>query len=128
MDIRNWCSSSTKRRSINLGSCHKESAKSSSTTIQALNNPYKQIWKVLWMKFKKEKKKLFKSLESTCSAPQRRRLVPYDPHSYSQNFDLSFAWDDDINFHDEQDDDSLISRSFSFRFADPSKHFLIEKH
>ncbi|XP_062088769.1 uncharacterized protein LOC133795332 [Humulus lupulus] len=120
MDIRNWCSSGSKKRTIRLGSCHKETAKSSSTT-QALN-PYKQIWKVLWMKFKKEKKKLSESLES-CAAPQQRRLVPYDPHSYSQNFDISFAWDD-IHHDDDDDGDSLISRSFSFRFADPSKIFL----
>ena len=70
------------------------------------------------MKLKKEKKKIFESP----AVPQRRRLVPYDPHSYSQNFDQSFAWDDVT--HDDDDDENLISRSFSFRFADPSKIFL----
>ncbi|PON94541.1 hypothetical protein TorRG33x02_095760 [Trema orientale] len=117
MDIRNWYSSGSKRRSIRLGSYHNKIAPSSSTT-QVLN-PYKLIWKVLWRKLKKEKKKIF---ESPPAVPQRRRLVPYDPYSYSQNFDQSFAWDDIL--HGDHDDDNLISRSFSFRFADPSKIFL----
>lgn len=59
-----------------------------------------------------------KILESSRVNP--RRLVPYDPSSYSKNFDRGFAWDD-------HDHDDYISRSFSFRFADPSNENILVK-
>ena len=55
------------------------------------------------MKLKKEKKKLFES-----ATPFQ---VPYDPYTYSQNFDQGTALDEPDN----------LSRSFSVRFADPSR-------
>ena len=63
---------------------------------------------MLWIKFKKEKKKLFVSSATL--------HVPYDPYTYSQNFDQGNALDEPDN----------LSRSFSVRFADPSR-ILIKK-
>lgn len=64
-------------------------------------------WKVLWMKFIK-KEKLRKIFESPATGiPQ----VPYDPYTYSQNFDQGSLGDEPDN----------LSRSFSVRFADPSR-------
>ncbi|CAJ1936944.1 unnamed protein product [Sphenostylis stenocarpa] len=96
MDIKGWRNSG--KRTIHLGKCHNgiehlQSLSSIGTT--------KLRWKLLWMKIKKEKKKLFES------APFQ---VPYDEHTYSQNFDQGTALDEPDN----------LSRSFSVRFADPS--------
>ncbi|GMI94805.1 hypothetical protein HRI_003149800 [Hibiscus trionum] len=85
MDIRNWCSSGCK-------------TVCSGRDYQAMSSPSetsrKLKLKLLWMKLKKEKMK----------------RVPYDPHTYSQNFDHGFTWDEPDN----------LSRSFSMRFANPS--------
>lgn len=64
---------------------------------------------MLWLKFKKERKKFFES-----PAPIQ---IPYDPYTYSQNFDQGLAWDEPDN----------LSRSFSIRFADPSRIFRKEE-
>ncbi|KAG8388329.1 hypothetical protein BUALT_Bualt02G0114400 [Buddleja alternifolia] len=63
------------------------------------------IWTQLWKKIKKEKKRMFQ-----CSNTVR---FTYDTCSYEQNFDqgLMFADADDL------------SRSFSARFAVPSRMF-----
>lgn len=55
---------------------------------------------------KKEKKRLFKST----SLPTVHRLQ-YDPDSYSHNFDDGYSYNDP----------EIFSRSFSARFAVPSK-------
>lgn len=65
-------------------------------------------WKLLWMKLKKEKRKIFESDHPV------QPHVPYNPYTYSQNFDQGFAWDEPDN----------LSRSFSMRFADPSSVFI----
>ncbi|KAK8660561.1 hypothetical protein V6N13_051483 [Hibiscus sabdariffa] len=90
MDIRNWCSSGCKTACSGRG------------YHEIGSNKLKL--KELWMKLKKEKRKIFES-------PAR---VPYDPHTYSQNFDHGFTWDEPDN----------LSRSFSMRFANPSRVFL----
>ncbi|EOY30832.1 Uncharacterized protein TCM_037906 [Theobroma cacao] len=100
MDLRNWCNSGCKTGCLGLVYHEIEPVNSSSTTTGS----NKLKWKVLWMKFKKEKRKI-------CESPAQ---VPYDPYTYSQNFDQGFAWDDPDN----------LSRSFSMRFADPSSVFL----
>ncbi|KAF3614286.1 hypothetical protein CQW23_30360 [Capsicum baccatum] len=64
------------------------------------------IWRLIWKKIKKEKKKIF-----DCSNSMR---FSYDPHSYSKNFDQGSILRDD-------DDDDEPSRSFSARFAVPSR-------
>jgi len=96
MDIKAWRNSS-KRTTIHLGKCHEiEHAHSLSAIVTT-----KLRWKLLWMKIKREKKRLFESASFQ---------VPYDQHTYSQNFDQGTALDEPDN----------LSRSFSVRFADPS--------
>ncbi|KAL8458224.1 hypothetical protein ACS0TY_035089 [Phlomoides rotata] len=65
------------------------------------------IWRQIWRKYFKikDKKRVFH-----CSNSMR---FTYDPYSYSQNFDQGSFWAD-------QDD---LSRSFSARFAVPSRIF-----
>ncbi|TKY60900.1 hypothetical protein E2542_SST18003 [Spatholobus suberectus] len=97
MDIKSWRNSG---RTIQLGKCP--------SAIEHVNSPSangatKLRWKLLWMKLKKEKKKLFES-----ASPFQ---VPYDQYTYSQNFDQGTALDEPDN----------LSRSFSVRFADPSR-------
>ena len=64
-------------------------------------------WRILWRKFKKEKKKLFNRSSSLGHVPS------YDPYTYSQNFDHGSMWTDPDNH----------CRSFSARFAVPSRIF-----
>jgi hypothetical protein len=60
--------------------------------------------KTLWKKIKREKKR--RSFRSSS------RVFVYDPSSYLQNFDDGYSTDPDN-----------VSRSFSARFAAPSKIF-----
>lgn len=92
MDIRNWCGSDS--RSIHLGRFGSGS-----------NGSGKMKWRMLWMKFKRERKRLLQSSATPLQIPY------YDPHTYSQNFDQGTALDEPDN----------LSRSFSARFADPSR-------
>ncbi|CAJ1955206.1 unnamed protein product [Sphenostylis stenocarpa] len=61
-------------------------------------------WTTFWRKIKREKSRLFNASPAV--------LVQYDPNSYSQNFDDGYSNDPDN-----------LSRSFSARFAVPSKIF-----
>ncbi|XP_027343442.1 uncharacterized protein LOC113856020 [Abrus precatorius] len=61
-------------------------------------------WRTFWRKIKREKRKLFSSSPVV--------HVQYDLSSYSQNFDDGYSTDPDN-----------LSRSFSARFAVPSKIF-----
>lgn len=63
------------------------------------------MWTHLWRKIKKEKKRIF-----DCSSSMR---FSYDPCTYAKNFDQGLTWAD-------PDD---LSRSFSARFAVPSRVF-----
>ncbi|KAK4428078.1 hypothetical protein Salat_1576800 [Sesamum alatum] len=66
------------------------------------------IWRQLWRKLKKEKKRMFRQ---RCCSNSMRSSFTYDPHSYSQNFDdQGSIWADPDH----------LSRSFSARFAVPS--------
>ncbi|KAG6723715.1 hypothetical protein I3843_03G216100 [Carya illinoinensis] len=103
MDIRSW--SCSRSRAIQLGKCYEEVE---STSLPSTRSN-KLRWKVLWMKFKKEKSKIFKS-----PAPVH---MPYDPYTYSQNFDQGSSWDEP----------DTLSRSFSVRFSDPSRSFRRER-
>ncbi|KAL2342515.1 hypothetical protein Fmac_003800 [Flemingia macrophylla] len=96
MDIKNWRNSS---KTIQLGKCHNDIEHVNSASAIG---PSKLRWRLLWMKLKKEKNKLFES-----ASPFQ---VPYDQYTYSQNFDQGTALDEPDN----------LSRSFSVRFADPS--------
>ena len=61
-------------------------------------------WKALWRKIKRERRRFFR--------PSPVFHVQYDPTSYLQNFDDGYSTDPDN-----------VSRSFSARFAAPSKIF-----
>ncbi|KAL2493091.1 Uncharacterized protein Adt_28719 [Abeliophyllum distichum] len=76
----------------------------------AMSRSKDPIWTQLWRKIKKEKKRVF-----ACSNSSMR--FSYDPYSYAQNFDHGLIWTDDA------DHDDIISRSFSARFAVPSRIF-----
>ncbi|XP_044464576.1 uncharacterized protein LOC123195065 [Mangifera indica] len=99
-----WCNMETDYRAVRLGQSCREirPVKSSSTSGLA-----KFRWEVLWMKFKKEMKKMFEFV-SPLQVPY------YNSYTYSQNFDQGFAWEEPDN----------LSRSFSVRFADPSRRLL----
>ncbi|KAK7369954.1 hypothetical protein VNO80_12002 [Phaseolus coccineus] len=96
MDIKAWRNSG--KRTVHLGRCHHEIEHVHSLSAIVTT---KLRWKLLWMKIKKEKKRLFESASFQ---------VPYDQQTYSQNFDQGTALDEPDN----------LSRSFSVRFADPS--------
>ncbi|XP_027357397.1 uncharacterized protein LOC113866798 [Abrus precatorius] len=105
MDIKNCCQSC--KKNIIQSRCCDEIERGNSISA---NRSSKMRWRVLWMKFKKEKKKLF---EYSASPLQ----VPYDPYTYSQNFDQGTSKFEPDN----------LSRSFSVRFADPSTSRIIVK-
>nr|KYP54211.1 hypothetical protein KK1_000386 [Cajanus cajan] len=64
-------------------------------------------WKTLWRKIKRERRRFFSP-----SPVFHHFHVQYDPTSYLQNFDDGYSTDPDN-----------VSRSFSARFAAPSKIF-----
>ncbi|CAK9185660.1 unnamed protein product [Ilex paraguariensis] len=64
------------------------------------------IWRLLWRKLKKEKKRFFDRSSSV-------QYFTYDPYTYALNFDQGLKWAD-------SDD---LSRSFSARFSVPSRIF-----
>ncbi|KAL6974383.1 hypothetical protein U1Q18_028565 [Sarracenia purpurea var. burkii] len=107
MDMKNWCSSGS-TRSLRLGRrC---------PVLEAVNSPAaatrtrrRPVWKQLWRKLLKEKRKMTTTTESSSV----RVRVPYDEHTYAQNFDEGLVWDEP----------DILSRSFSVRFADPSRIF-----
>lgn len=90
-------------------------------------SPYKLgFWRVLvfWKKLiiskkkkRKSKRKSYTGFEGRVCCESLGKVLPYDELSYSRNFDQGFAWDD---HDDEPDHDHNLSRSFSFRFSNPS--------
>eukprot|EP00262_Sarcandra_glabra_P012160 TRINITY_DN3078_c0_g1_i1.p1 TRINITY_DN3078_c0_g1~~TRINITY_DN3078_c0_g1_i1.p1 ORF type:complete len:129 (-),score=2.20 TRINITY_DN3078_c0_g1_i1:44-400(-) len=104
IDVRNWCSSGWKSFR-----CGRNYAEREYDEVEELNYPATQSntsrWQALWRKIKKEKRRILYS-----SAPIH---VPYDPYTYSQNFDQGSDWL-------EPDD---LGRSFSARFASSSRFF-----
>ncbi|XP_044496558.1 uncharacterized protein LOC123218964 [Mangifera indica] len=103
MDINTWCSSSYVKKSydrINI----------SVNKFVSGSGSKRPRWRVLWRKITREKKRIFDCSSSSCT----RVHEPYDPLTYSQNFDdQGFIWEDPDN----------VSRSFSARFAVPSRVF-----
>ena len=67
------------------------------------------IWRLLWKKIKKEKKRIF-----YCSATVE---FTYDPWSYAQNFDQGSTLDDP----------DVLFLSFSARFAIPSRVLVFDE-
>ncbi|KAJ6743598.1 hypothetical protein OIU85_017536 [Salix viminalis] len=70
----------------------------------------KPRWKVFWRKINRGKQKIFKVSPVTSQAS-------YDPDEYSQNFDQGIDWAEP----------EILSRSFSARYADPSRILLKSK-
>ncbi|PIN04451.1 hypothetical protein CDL12_21011 [Handroanthus impetiginosus] len=64
------------------------------------------FWTILWRRIKKQKKRMFQQRSSSMR-------FTYDSYSYSQNFDQGSIWDDSND----------LGRSFSARFAVPSRIF-----
>ncbi|KAF5726889.1 hypothetical protein HS088_TW22G00574 [Tripterygium wilfordii] len=102
MNLNNWCSN-TGCGSSDIGYDRIVSFK-----VTEVNESKRSRWRVLWRKIVKERKKMFNCLSSPVLH------YSYDPYAYSMNFDQGSIWVDD------QDD---ISRSFSARFAVPSRIF-----
>ncbi|XP_060211526.1 uncharacterized protein LOC132638770 [Lycium barbarum] len=138
MDVKNWYRSfSTRSRSIRLGSKHHDDIEGVNESfpkrsrsirlgskdqddIEGVKESFpksggskRSIWKNLWKKWSKEKKEKKKSrLESSRSVHVQ---VPcYDEYTYSQNFDKGFSLDEPDH----------LFKSFSVRYADPSKLLL----
>lgn len=103
MGVGDWCNS--RSRTFRLGQYYDKIGSTSSQSPAGLN---KLRWKVVWMKLKKEKMKLFES-----SSGLLQQVPPYyDEQSYRQNFDQGSG----------QLEPENLSRSFSVRFADPCRH------
>ncbi|KAL5558789.1 hypothetical protein UlMin_035000 [Ulmus minor] len=69
-------------------------------------------WRSFWRKIRKEKKR--KTLSTTKNFSSSVTFqASYDPNAYSKNFDQGMGWMEPDN----------LSRSFSARFADPSRLF-----
>ncbi|KAK9682542.1 hypothetical protein RND81_10G081200 [Saponaria officinalis] len=100
--------SSSKQQCIKLGktSCHR-------------GHEYRKIersrWKMLWMKIKKEKQRFLSSnnniINYNSNNNQSSIVVAYDAEAYARNFDEGF----------ECKEPEYLTRSFSARFADPSR-------
>ncbi|KMT16916.1 hypothetical protein BVRB_2g043880 [Beta vulgaris subsp. vulgaris] len=79
----------------------------------AQNDEYdqKSRWKMLWKKIKKEKQRIFSSNNSFNNHIHGSTIAAYDPEAYSRNFDEGL----------ECKEPEYLTRSFSARFADPSR-------
>ncbi|KAK4375430.1 hypothetical protein RND71_006107 [Anisodus tanguticus] len=100
MDARAWCDSDDENVT-GWQRCYsgREYDRFASHKLPTNRSSRAPIWRLIWRKTKKEKKRIF-----DCSNSMR---FSYDPHSYSQNFDQGSILTD-------ADD---LSRSFSARFA-----------
>ncbi|KAF5743253.1 hypothetical protein HS088_TW09G01319 [Tripterygium wilfordii] len=95
--IKNWRSRSV-RETIQLGKNHNQSSNKELDP--------KQRWIMFWRKISIKKKKI-----SNDNMPVTLQAASYDPDAYLQNFDHGTGWAEPDN----------LSRSFSSRFADPSR-------
>ncbi|KAK6941532.1 hypothetical protein RJ641_026909 [Dillenia turbinata] len=102
MDARNW--KAHRSKTVRLGQRYAAVEPMEYQQSMESNMP---VWKVWWRKLLREKRRM---LEPQVGVAFQ---VPYDPQSYELNFDQGLMLDEP---------DSL-SRSFSVRFADPSRIF-----
>lgn len=111
MDVKNWYKIfSTRSRSIRLGRYYHDEKTVLKESFCKTRGTKSSIWKVLWKKMSKEKKEMNKRLRFESPKSVNVQVPRYDKYTYSQNFDNGFNWDE--------------PRSFSLRFADPSKLLL----
>uniref|UniRef100_A0A5B7BS56 Uncharacterized protein n=1 Tax=Davidia involucrata TaxID=16924 RepID=A0A5B7BS56_DAVIN len=111
MDVGSWCNSGNGNMGWVVQCCSEINGYDSLNISASGSSKAPSIWRVLWRKIKKEKKKIFDY--STTSTV----VFTYDPYSYAQNFDDQLQ-----GFTCRADPDDL-SRSFSARFAVPSRVF-----
>ncbi|KAG9459277.1 hypothetical protein H6P81_003785 [Aristolochia fimbriata] len=74
-------------------------------------------WQVLWRRIVKEKRRIVKEKKRIFPSSVAQFQVPYDPYTYSQNFDHGSACLEPEN----------LSRSFSARFADSSRMLRLQR-
>lgn len=88
-----WRSSTVKHERVpdRLGSKIREPSKSSNS-----------VWKVIWKKIRRERKKILMRL------PSKHVRVSYDEYDYAQNFDQGSEWRNEID---------ILSRSFSVQYT-----------
>ncbi|MED6151612.1 hypothetical protein PIB30_084092 [Stylosanthes scabra] len=105
-----WFSSSitnnSRRESIRLGRSYTKPHYRSYQSPSCYNNDdgnSKTVWKIIWRKLKRNKKKVYDSPAAADGV--------YDPESYWMNFDHGTGWMEPDN----------LPRSFSARYADPSR-------
>lgn len=111
MELSKWCSSGTQeylRWSQSQGYAKRRYDRMLSIDALVITRPKQPRWSMLWRKLMREKKKIF-----DCSSTTTRVHVSYDPYTYAHNFDQGLM---------SADPDDL-SRSFSARFAVPSRVF-----
>ncbi|KAJ0977836.1 hypothetical protein J5N97_013310 [Dioscorea zingiberensis] len=105
MDLASWCCTSSSRRTAGFSRRFTES--DYDEEFDEMDYPIVRSspsrWRGLWRRIVKGRRRIL-----NLSA---RAHVPYDAYSYAQNFDDGSAWIEPEN----------LSRSFSARFADPSR-------
>lgn len=109
MDVKNLYRSFSKRsRSVRLGRSDHDDIEGVKESISKSGGSKSSIWKVLWKKLSKEKKK---GSRLECSRSVHVQIPRYDEYTYSQNFDDGFSCDEPDH----------LFKSFSVRYADSSK-------
>ncbi|KAI3495872.1 hypothetical protein L1887_38218 [Cichorium endivia] len=89
MDIKMWRSSTVKPDRV----CEL----TGESTVSS-----RSVWKVIWKKLTREKKKFLMRL------PSKHVHVSYDEYNYAQNFDQGSEWRNEID---------ILSRSFSVQYT-----------
>ncbi|XVF74597.1 hypothetical protein PTKIN_Ptkin13bG0122600 [Pterospermum kingtungense] len=106
MELSKWCSLGTQEMRWSQGYAKSRYDRMLSVNVLVTRSRQPR-WSMIWRKLMREKKKIFDGSSST------RVHVSYDPYTYAQNFDQGLM---------SADPDDL-SRSFSARFAVPSRVF-----
>ncbi|CAN1841686.1 hypothetical protein LINPERHAP1_LOCUS36567 [Linum perenne] len=93
------------------------SVKAASETIhlgrsKSVHN-YQSLWQSFCRKISRRKRMIFGAVFCTSAATAPAAMQGYDAEDYSKNFDQGIGWEEPDN----------LPRSFSARFADPSRMF-----
>ncbi|CAN4096361.1 unnamed protein product [Withania somnifera] len=118
MDVKNWyISFRTRSGSVRLGRNHNhDDTEGVEESISESRGRKSSIWKALWKKLSKENKEKKKGHRLEFSRSIHVQVPHYDEFTYSQNFD------DGLN----RDEPDHFFKSFSVRYADPSKLILLK--
>lgn len=120
MGIKEW--NSRKSQSFTFGRSSSSSRKENQNQQQCIKLGHKfdendvydhqgSKWKMLWKKIKREKQRILSSNNSFNQRIHGSTIAAYDPEAYSRNFDEGL----------ECKEPEYLTRSFSARFADPSR-------